>query len=82
MSRPFNIISVISGRWTDDDEKLCAMEIKLRSFRNWPNQNPKLILNIKGKDGQTYLTNNEITDGKPSKQLFRKQMATQLPLLN
>ena len=31
---------------------------------------------------QTYLTNNKITDEKPSKQLFPKQVATQLSLLN
>ena len=28
------------------------------------------------------LTNNEITDDKPSKQLFHKQVATKLTLLN
>ena len=29
-------------------------------------QNPKLVLNIKGKDEQNIVTNNEITDDKPS----------------
>ena len=29
----FNSISVISGRWTDDDERLCAMELRLRLKR-------------------------------------------------
>ena len=39
---------------------------------NWPNQNPKRVLNINGKGGQ------KITDAKTSKQLFLKQVATQL----
>ena len=32
---PFNSISVISGRWADDYERLCAMEprLRLRRFR-------------------------------------------------
>ena len=31
----FNSISVISGRWADDNERLCAMEprLRLRRFR-------------------------------------------------
>ena len=31
----FNSISVISGRWTDDNERLCAMgsRLRLRKFR-------------------------------------------------
>ena len=29
----FNSISVISGRWTDDNERLCAMEHHLRLRR-------------------------------------------------
>ena len=31
--RPFNNISVISGRWEDDNERLCAMEPRLRLKR-------------------------------------------------
>ena len=32
---PFNSISVISGQWVDDNERLCAMELclRLRRFR-------------------------------------------------
>ena len=29
----FNSISVISGRWADDNERLCAMEFRLRLRR-------------------------------------------------
>ena len=29
----FNSISVISGRWADDGERLCAMETRLRLRR-------------------------------------------------
>ena len=29
----FNIISVISGRWANDNERLCAMEARLRLRR-------------------------------------------------
>ena len=31
----FNSISVVSGQWTDDNERLCAMELclQLRRFR-------------------------------------------------
>ena len=29
----FNSISVISGRWADDNERLCAMEPRLRVRR-------------------------------------------------
>ena len=32
----FNSISVISGRWTGDNEKLCAMEPRLRLERSPP----------------------------------------------
>ena len=30
---PFNSIPVISGRWADDNERLCAMELRLRLRR-------------------------------------------------
>ena len=39
-------------------------------------QNPKLVLNTKGKNEQTFLTNNKMTDDKLSEQLFPKQVAT------
>ena len=32
----FNSISVISGRWSDDDERLCAMELRLQLKRSSP----------------------------------------------
>ena len=32
----FNSISVISGRWSDDNERLCAMESRLRLKRSSP----------------------------------------------
>ena len=32
----FNSVSVISGRWTDDNERLRAMEPRLRSKRSPP----------------------------------------------
>ena len=32
----FNSISVISGRWADDNERLCAMEPRLRLKRSSP----------------------------------------------
>ena len=32
----FNTISVISGRWVDDNERLCAMEPNLRLKRSTP----------------------------------------------
>ena len=32
----FNSISVISGRWADDNERLCAMEHRLRLKRSSP----------------------------------------------
>ena len=51
-------------------------------FQGLTNLKPKLIPNIKVKDGQHILTNNKITGDKPSKQLFPKEVATQLPLLN
>ena len=37
----FNTISVISGRWADDNERLCAMELhlRLRRFRLEPGSN-------------------------------------------
>ena len=44
--------------------------------------NPKQPTNIKGKDGQLYLQNNKITGTRPSQQLFPKEVATQLHLLN
>ena len=33
ISRPFNSISVIPGRCSDDNERLCAMELRLRLRR-------------------------------------------------
>ena len=38
----FNSISVISGRWADDNERLCAMEphLRLRRFRLGRGSNP------------------------------------------
>ena len=33
MLRPFNSISVISGRWEVDNERLCAIELRLRLRR-------------------------------------------------
>ena len=38
----FNSISVISGRWADDNERLCAMEhrLRLRIFNLERGQNP------------------------------------------
>ena len=32
----FNSISVISGRWADENERLCAMEPRLRVKRSSP----------------------------------------------
>ena len=32
--RPSNSISVISGRWADDNERLCSMELRLRLKRS------------------------------------------------
>ena len=32
----FNSISVISGRWADDNDRLCAMELRLRLKRSSP----------------------------------------------
>ena len=32
----FNSVSVISGRWTDDNERLCAMGPRLRLKRSLP----------------------------------------------
>ena len=34
--RPFNSISVISGRWKGEDERLCAMKRRLGSGRISP----------------------------------------------
>ena len=31
--RPFRQFLVISGRWADDNERLCAMELRLRLRR-------------------------------------------------
>ena len=38
----FNSISVISGRWADDNERLCAIEprLRLRRFRLKQGSNP------------------------------------------
>ena len=36
--RPFNSISVISGRCMDDNERLCAMELRLRLRRFLSNE--------------------------------------------
>ena len=38
----FNSISVISGQWADDNERLCAMEFRLwlRRFRLERGSNP------------------------------------------
>ena len=33
---PFNSISVISGRWKGEHERLCAMKHRLDSGRIWP----------------------------------------------
>ena len=30
----FNSVSMISGRWTDDNERLCAMEARLQLKRS------------------------------------------------
>ena len=61
-----------------------GLKLKMKRYlRNWPDQNPKLIPNIKEKDGPTNLNNQQnYTDDKPRKQLFPKQVATQLLLLN
>ena len=40
----FNSISVISGRWTDDDERLCAMEPRLQLKRSLPQAGSKFGL--------------------------------------
>ena len=36
----------------ESDREIKLVKI-LQVVRYWPNQNPKLVLNIKGKDGQT-----------------------------
>ena len=38
----FNSISVVSGGWSDDDERLCAMELHIPLKRSSPQAGPKL----------------------------------------
>ena len=38
----FNIISVISGRYLNDNERLCAMELRLRVEKISPRERIKL----------------------------------------
>ena len=45
-----------------------------------PKESPSQTLN--GKLDKHILTNNKITDDKPSKQLFSRQVTTHLPLVN
>lgn len=47
-----------------------------RYFKNWPNQSPTPVPNIKGKDGKHILTNNRIVYVKQTLQFFPKQVAT------
>ena len=39
----FNSISVISGRWEVDNERLCAMELRLRLKRSSPQGGLELL---------------------------------------
>ena len=44
----FNSISVISGRWADNNERFCAMEsrLRLRRFRIQHGSNPRPLVQL------------------------------------